>query len=442
MEKFVFDCLREISNAAQSIDKAVGKIIGWEFGSAQWGQQAPANHSESTVPTTYIDDEVQKVVSEPAIVGKTVAEIIEEVKKLIIELKIKGSVREHRDGLLKFTSSVFGCVYGRTKEEIEEKLKEKIKQCKNKPLKTKSPKSSSPLLSEYYKTEYVPYKHHQNLAESSLVSIDGLFHFIVKQKFDRRLVDYTSKSIENFLYSIPQTRKRQKMQGLLNNMFTRAVALGLLKTNPCTPIDKVRHKQEQGTAFTFEEQKEFFSRLLQSDELTYTQKCYFVFLYLTGARRTEALTVRIQDVDFKNKILSIRGTKTEGSDRQIPLMPLVEKLLCSLHPQKEFYFPINANMVDKYFRTVWEKGKGHKTHDLRHTFGTIQICTQKVDVKTVSLWMGHSTISTTVNIYTHPEQLDRGTFFRGDITTEEKNAIYQERYGEILSIINGFVKQI
>ena len=32
MEKFVFDCLKEISTAAQSIDKAVGKIIGWELG--------------------------------------------------------------------------------------------------------------------------------------------------------------------------------------------------------------------------------------------------------------------------------------------------------------------------------------------------------------------------------------------------------------------------
>lgn len=119
MEKFVFDCLREISNAAQSIDKAVGKIIGWEFGSAQWGQRPPEYQDQPTTPTTnYIGNEFQEIVSEPAIVGKTVSEIIDEVKKLIIELKIKGSVREHRDGLLKFTSTVFGCVYGRTKKKI------------------------------------------------------------------------------------------------------------------------------------------------------------------------------------------------------------------------------------------------------------------------------------------------------------------------------------
>lgn len=124
MEKFVIDCLREISTAAQSIDKAVGKIIGWEVGNMQWQYQPPP------ATTVYTGNQFQEIVSKPTIVGKTTDEIIEEVRKMIIELKIKGSVREHRDGLIKFTSTVLGCVYGRTKEEIEKKLKEKIKQHK------------------------------------------------------------------------------------------------------------------------------------------------------------------------------------------------------------------------------------------------------------------------------------------------------------------------
>ena len=55
-----------------------------------------------------------------------------------------------------------------------------------------------------------------------------------------------------------------------------------------------------------------------------------------------------------------------------------------------------------------------------HFFGTIQICVEKVNVKTVSLWLGHSNIQTTLQTYTHPEQLDKGTFLRGDLTEEEK----------------------
>ena len=383
----------------------------------------------------------QEIVSEPAIVGKTVAEIIEEVKKLIIELKIKGSVREHRDGLLKFTSPVFGCVYGRTEEEFRQKLTEKIKQLAKHPQKAKqnNTKSKAPLLSEYYAAEYLPFKKRQNLKQDSLDDIDVQFRYIVAQKFDKRLTEYTPKMIEDFLYSIPQTRKRKKVEGVFNNMFTRALTLGLVKANPCDAVERVQHKVNLGKAFSFDEQAEFFSSLFQCEEMSYEQKCYFTFLYLTGTRRSEGLSARVEDVDFKNKVLSIRGTKTEGSNRKIPLTPLVEKMLLSLKPKRGEYFPFSDNMVNHYFRKIWDKSKGHKPHDLRHTFGTIQSCVEKLDIKSVSLLMGHSTIDTTVNVYTHPEQLDSGTFLRGDISNDEKTAVYREKYGGILMLIERFI---
>lgn len=396
----------------------------------------------SSTSTSYIGNGYQEIVSTtPTVHKKTVEEIIREVQEMIIELQIKGSVREHRNGLLKFTSTVFGCVYGRTKEEIEKQLKEKIKQFKKKPQQDKqNEKKKSPLLSEYYKADYVTFKRRQNLKERYLKEIDGMFSFIMSQGFDKPLTTYKPKHIEDFLYSVPETRKRQKLQGLFNNMFTRALALSLIKTNPCAPLDKVQHNGEQGKAFSFEEQEDFFKFLFQDETLDYTRKCYFAFLYLTGTRRDEALGIKVEDANFKNKVLSIRGTKTEGSNRKIPLTPIVEKLLLSLTPKNGFYFPITSNSVNHDFRKVWVKEKGHKPHDLRHTFGTIHICVEKVDIKTVSLWMGHSDISTTVNIYTHPENLDTGTFLRGDLSSDEKTAVYRKKYGGILLLIKDFLR--
>lgn len=437
MDKIMLETLGRMRDAFGVLYEASGLIVAHAFG------EYAADHAQPPPQTYNSGNELQKIISLPATTEKTVDEIIEEVKKMIIELEIKGSVREHRDGLLKFTSTVFGSVYGRTKEEIEKKLKEKIKQFnKNKPPKDnpKKIKPKVPMLSEYYKTEYIPYKQHQNLKSGSLKGLDSQFRFIVSQKFDKRLTEYTSKMVEDFLYSVPQTRKRQLLQGLLNNMFTRAVALGLIKVNPCASVEKMQHKQERGKAFSFDEQVDFFQLLFQSNELPYSEKCYFTFLYLTGARRTEALFIQVGDVDFKNKVLSIRGTKTEGSNRQIPLTPLVEKLLLSLNPKRGSYFPFDKANIDHIFRKVWNKSKGHKPHDLRHTFGTIQICVEKVDVKTVSLWLGHSTIQTTVNIYTHPEQLDSGTFLRGDLSNDEKTAVYREKYGGILFLIEKFLQ--
>ena len=57
--------------------------------------------------------------------------------------------------------------------------------------------------------------------------------------------------------------------------------------------------------------------------------------------------------------------------------------------------------------------KEYHLHELRHTFGTIAICVQKLDPKTVSLYMGHSTIGMTLSTYTHPEQLDKSLFYDG-----------------------------
>ncbi len=85
------------------------------------------------------------------------------------------------------------------------------------------------------------------------------------------------------------------------------------------------------------------------------------------------------------------------------------------------------------------KEKRYKLHDLRHTFGTIQICVNKVDIKTVSLWMGHSNIETTLRTYTHPEQLDKGIFYRGDLSENEKTANYKRTYDEILNLIEQFI---
>lgn len=431
----MLEVLGRMRDAYGVLYEATNLIVAHSYGEYEASHKPPC-------PDDYTTNRVQTIVSLPATAEKTVDEIIEEVKKMIIELKIKGSVREHRNGLLKFTSTSLGCVYGRTKEEIEKQLLERIKQLKKSPKQITTPKSKAkaPLLSEYYKTEYIPYKQRQNLAESSLYDIDSQFRFIMSQKFDKRLNEYTPKMIEDFLYSVPQTRKRQKLQGVFNNMFTRAVALGLVKTNPCTPIEKVQHKQEQGKAFSFEEQIDFFRILSQQDiKMQYQMKCYYAFLYLTGARRSEALSVREEDVDFKNKVLAIRGTKTEGSNRKVPLTPLVEKLLLSLTPKQGLYFPYDISQVNYSFRKIWVKSKGHKLHDLRHTFGTIQICVEKVDIKTVSLWMGHSTTNTTVNIYTHPEQLDNGTFLRGDISNDEKVAVFREKYGDIVRLIEKFI---
>lgn len=362
---------------------------------------------------------------------------IEEIEEMLIELKINGSVRQRSNGLIEFRNPVFGSVYGRTPEELQEKLKQKIRYEKAhiaKPAK----KKKSPLLSEFYENNYLPYKQTKNLAESTIRGIKYNFKFIREQEgFNKPLTEYSSKDIEEFLLSIPQTRKRQIIQGLLNNMFTRALADSLISANPCAPLEKMEHDTDEGKALSFEEQKIFFEKLFTDKTIKLEEKCYFTFVYLAGTRRDEARNLRICDIDFKKSIIHIRGTKTDGSDRYMPLFPLAEKVLRCANPEGK-PFRIYCSRIYKIFNKILDK---YKLHDLRHTFGTIQICVEKIETKTVSLWMGHTNTQTTLDRYTHPEQLDRSVFLRGDLTEDQKLEILRKNYADVLHKIEAFLDE-
>ena len=47
--------------------------------------------------------------------------LVEELKLLIINLNIKGSIRERANGLIELRTQAFGSIYGRSKSEIEQR---------------------------------------------------------------------------------------------------------------------------------------------------------------------------------------------------------------------------------------------------------------------------------------------------------------------------------
>ena len=57
MDKIVIECLREIATAAQTIEKSVGKIVGWEVGKAQFGETTANCTNNALQICTKGDDE-------------------------------------------------------------------------------------------------------------------------------------------------------------------------------------------------------------------------------------------------------------------------------------------------------------------------------------------------------------------------------------------------
>lgn len=359
--------------------------------------------------------------------------IIKELHEMLIKINIGGSPRIRENGLLEVRSTKYGSTYGRTVEELETKLIKKIKAEKSH-CKSKKQKIIIPLLSEFFENTYIPFKQ-DSLQPNSIQSIRYDFKWIILGLKDKKLNVYSSEEIERFLISIVKTRKRQLIRGTLNNIFTYALQLKFIALNPMDSVSKVAHKSKQGKALTFCDQEIFFDNLFNSN-LNITLKLFLTFVYLTGTRRSEALSIKNTDVNMDGNVLHIPGTKTEKSDRYCPLHPLAKKIVQLCKPDKNgILFPMAKDVPTHAMEKII---KGYRLHDLRHTFGTIAICVQKLDPKTVAMYMGHSSINMTLNTYTHPEQLDIATFFNGSLDEAQKLTVMRESYKKILNKINTY----
>lgn len=212
--------------------------------------------------------------------------------------------------------------------------------------------------------------------------------------YNTPLVNITAQDLEKAIYNVQALRMRQYTHQVLNEALERAVKLHIININPMSILDNVKHKQRKGRALTAAERVKFLEQV-QQPEL----KLLFEFYIYSGCRRSEALALTWDDIDFVGKKILIPGTKTEASERVLPmsgpLFKIVEKLSHSVTTNKVFNY--SPDYVSKQFKRYCPK---HKLHDLRHTFATI--CLESgVSIRVVQKWLGHTSIDTTARIYTH-----------------------------------------
>lgn len=175
-------------------------------------------------------------------------------------------------------------------------------------------------------------------------------------------------------------------------------------------------------------------KLLNFLRENFTFKNLGVFITLnTGMRIGEMCGLMWDDVDTENGIIKVRRTvqriyviedngdrhteisidtpKTKNSIRDIPM---TTELLKILKPLKKVvngnYFvltneekPTEPRTYRNYYKRVLSKLDIPylKFHGLRHSFAT-RCVESKCDYKTVSVILGHSNVSTTLNLYVHP----------------------------------------
>ena len=134
----------------------------------------------------------------------------------------------------------------------------------------------------------------------------------------------------------------------------------------------------------------------------------------------ERIVSRVKSFDTKNKTkLIITTPKSEKSIRTLPIPDKLYEILSKIKYQKndEDYvltgkkkFMDPRTYYNHYKKILSEIGNLDYTyHDLRHTFATN--CNELgIDVKTLMELLGHSNISTTMNIYVHSSLENKRNF--------------------------------
>ena len=203
----------------------------------------------------------------------------------------------------------------------------------------------------------------------------------------------------------------------LRTYFAYLMKINVVMENPFLYISLRKTEERLPSVLTHEEVKRMLSTVKEGF-IGERDHMLFMFLYTTGARISEALSVDIADIEWEQRRISIVG---KGSKQRYLFLNrnIVE-------PLKEYIFNRNrylagngfadtpalfigktgirlpfssAHIIFNEYKSVFGIRGDFTPHVLRHTFAT-ELMDRGADIRFVQELLGHESISTT-QIYTH-----------------------------------------
>jgi len=209
---------------------------------------------------------------------------------------------------------------------------------------------------------------------------------------------------------------------ILHKAFKNAVQLEIINSNPADSVDLPKKKKYNYNIILGQELKDFVNKFKGSHVYDAV-----LLALLLGLRRGELLALQYKDINFiehtvmiNKSVVNAQGcikidtTKTESSNRMIALSDDMVKYLKTMYSKVlnasgenfiisnirgEMYNPASFSRL--YTCTRDNKDlKKIRFHDLRHIHATI-LYQNGIKAKVIQERLGHSNISTTLDIYTH-----------------------------------------
>lgn len=296
-----------------------------------------------------------------------------------------------------------------------------------------------------YLTDWLEsYAQTADLRQSTYVGYRRIVHNKIIPRIGEVTVQkLTGKQIEDMYADLRKNGGERKNGGglsnttiayihrVLNEALKHAVAHQIIAFNPMqTIIHAPTRNQYKAETYTGEE----VLKLLELSRGTYFE-LPIALSAICGLRRGECLGIRMEDIDFDARTLTIQRQltsvdnnvavgkpKTENSNRRVALPDEVWDILSRQIKRNE---TIKAQLGSEYHDDGWivcntdgrminptyftknfsnflirHQMRPIRYHDLRHTCASLML-QEDVDLKVTSSILGHSTIAITADLYTH-----------------------------------------
>lgn len=372
--------------------------------------------------------------------------------------KLPKGIRENK-GTYEARAMVNGvkiCLYGSDLDHLIEEFHQAKEKVKN----SIDYRKTMITLNEWFEEWFTEVKAHK-VKETSIHPMKNnfkrTFGFYIGSK---KLKDIKPLDVQRALNTMEQegisNSAMREALGRLRECMEFAVGNQMITSNPCLIVEVpwTYKKAKEEIALTQEEQNALLNEVEDS-----WYKEMFYFMCLTGVRVGELGGLQWSDIDFSKKCITIRRSlscsycngkkremlvnpKTVNSTRQIPFLGEMEEVLKSQKEKQkrlraelgerwrsgeefsDLVFttgmgsPCSRYIVDKEVKKVIKRIREKEAvlavqeqrepkvirdfhpHTLRHTFAT-RCFENKMEPKVVQSLLGHSSISITLNIYTH-----------------------------------------
>lgn len=343
-------------------------------------------------------------------------------------------------------------IYGKSLKEVQKKLRDTQYEIEH-GIFAKPEKVTVDSWFKVWKEEYAS----NSMRENTLAHVDSMYKHHIKSEIGHmKMQDVRTEHIQMLLNKMKKqdysSDFMKRVKNVVSQMFKQAYRNDMIMRNPVdnavTPSGKAKKEHR---VLTEQEQKLFLEYAKDSE-----YEMIFVLGFSTGMRIGEIQALQWENINFKESEIRIEGTlvkvdgkeytkgptKTKSSIRTVPLLPEIAKRLKE-HRKRQWEYrimlgdkwqpvkgledllfctaigrPLSRSVLYNAINNIIELinhdervkanaenrkavvYKHFSSHTMRHTFAT-RALENGIPPKVVQELLGHSTIKTTMDIYTH-----------------------------------------